>query len=70
MKTYKIQLTLLIFFFTLSLSAQISEGGIPYSKENNVTPNIPVLEMEAIPIDKIIKQGEINDQENIPWRFA
>lgn len=70
MKTFRKQLTLLFLLSTISLSAQLSEGGTPYSKANNIATNIPVLEMEAIPIDQIKKQDEINDQENIPWRFA
>lgn len=66
-------LFLCLLIASLDVSAQVSEGGLPYSFRTaaGLKSEIPVIAMPAFDLEKLIKEDEINDKrKDIPWRFG
>ena len=64
-------ISLLAISFSLYLSAQISEGGTPYSLKYDLRSEIPVIEMPAFDADLQREIDEVDNEIDVkPFRFA
>lgn len=74
LRTVQIALQFLIFvalvFAYQDANAQISRGGTPKSFELNLPGDIPRVKMPAIDLARLEAEDVVNDQSNLPYRFA
>lgn len=75
MKTIKklVKLTLLVIAILIfnNTYSQISSGGIPYSfRNNNISPDIPMVIMQPIDIKSLKDKDLFDDEKGRPYRFG
>lgn len=62
--------TLLFLCLAHWATAQLSEGGLPYSFTNDLGKTAPVYTTESIDVPALLAEDEIDLQSNLPLRFA
>jgi hypothetical protein len=69
-KFFAITFLLTLFIWQASLFAQLSEGGIPYSFNNNLRNPVVSIEMPPIDKDKLLAEDALDEKNGIPFRFG
>ncbi len=59
-----------LLFLSTNASAQLSEGGIPYSFKNTLINPVATVEMPPVDVPALLAEDELDDLKGIPFRFG
>jgi hypothetical protein len=59
-----------IFIFNIQVNAQISEGGTPYSYNNNISIEAEKVIMPPVDVAALLAEDAIEEAKGIPFRFG
>ncbi len=60
----------LIAFFPSEISAQLSEGGLPYSFSHQLSDSVPAIIFPRVDRDELLRQDSIEQSKGVPFRFG